>query len=238
MAKIQEPSRVGIWKMFDQYATTYDRSNLAMSFGLIHYWRKKMVSFLPDKEKMNLLDCATGTADQLICLMKGSNNIHRAIGIDLAEEIIAVGKKKIQDKPYAHALSFQIANVLELPFENKTFDCVTTSFGIRNFTDVKTSLSEFHRVLKSSGRVLILEATVPEKPWLKGIHLFYIRHILPSIGWIFSKKIAPFRSLNAGIETFHSREHTCSLLREVGFSNVQAHLLTGGIATIYSGDKL
>lgn len=237
MAKIQEPSRVSIWEMFNQYATTYDRSNLVMTFGLIQRWRKKMVSFLPDKERINLLDCATGTADQLICFLEGSNKIHRAIGIDLAEEMIAVGKKKVQGKPYAHALSFQIANVLELPFADKTFDCVTTSFGIRNFTDVKKSVSEFYRALKPSGRVLILEATVPEKPWLKSIHLFYLRHILPHIGWMISKKIAPFRCLNAGIETFHSREHTCSLLSEAGFSNVQAHLLTGGIATIYSGDK-
>jgi ubiquinone/menaquinone biosynthesis C-methylase UbiE len=33
MAKIQEPSRIEIWKMFNQYATTYDLSNRVMTRG-------------------------------------------------------------------------------------------------------------------------------------------------------------------------------------------------------------
>ena len=237
MKKIQEPSRASIWKMFDKISSTYDRANRVMTFCLDKLWRKKMISFLPPKDKITLLDCATGTADQLICFMEKTNKVESAIGIDLAEEMVAIGRKKIQNKPYAGKLSLQIASALELPFPDNSFDCVTISFGIRNVTDVKKALSEFYRVLKPSGRLLILEGTVPESFWLKPIHLFYLRHILPRIGGVISNHREAYKYLNETIETFPAGKKFCALMQEVGFES-KAHPQTGGIATIYTGNKI
>lgn len=237
MTKLKEHSRENIWKMFDQISPTYDLANRVMTFNLDQLWRKKMVSMLPKKEEMFLLDCATGTADQLITLMENTKQIKQAIGVDLAAEMVAIGEKKVQHKPYAKALSFQIASALDLPFKDNTFDCVTISFGIRNVTDVKKALSEFYRVLKPQGRVLILEGTVPKNRALQKIHLFYLRHFLPRIGAMISKNNYAYRYLNETIETFPSGETFCSLMREVGFKDAKANLQTGGIATIYSGNK-
>lgn len=233
----KEHSRENIHKMFDQISPTYDLANRVMTFNLDQLWRKKIVKMLPNRKEMVLLDCATGTGDQLICLMENSKQIKRAIGIDLAAEMVAIGEKKVKDKPYADALSFQIASALELPFADNTFDCVTISFGIRNVTDVKKALSEFYRVLKPEGRVLILEGTVPKNKALQMIHLFYLRHFLPRIGALISKNNYAYRYLNETIETFPSGEDFCSIMRAVGFSDGKANLQTGGIATIYSGNK-
>ena len=237
MRKIEEPSRVGIWNMFDKISPTYDRANRVMTFCLDQLWRKKMSTFLPKKNNLTLLDCATGTGDQLICFMENSQNIEKAIGIDLAQEMVTIGKKKIAAKPYAKKLSLQIASALEIPFPDQSFDCVTISFGIRNVTDVKKALAEFYRVLKPQGKVLILEGTVPQSLWLKPIHLFYLRHILPKIGGLISKNFDAYRYLNETIETFPSGEKFCDLLREAGFQEAKAHPQTGGVATIYSGNK-
>lgn len=237
MTKLKEHSRENIHQMFDQISPTYDLANRVMTFRLDQLWRRKMVKMLPDREQMVVLDCATGTADQLICMMERSKKIKKAIGVDLAAEMVAIGEKKVKDKPYAQALSFQIASALDLPFEANTFDCVTISFGIRNVTDVKKALSEFYRVLKPGGRVLILEGTVAKMKWLQVIHLFYLRHFLPRIGALISKNNYAYRYLNETIETFPAGEAFCSLMREAGFKDGKANLQTGGVATIYSGNK-
>lgn len=237
MTKLKEHSRENIHQMFDQISPTYDLANRVMTFNLDQIWRKKMVNMLPEGDEQLVLDCATGTGDQLICLMENSKKVKQAIGIDLAADMVAIGEKKVKNKPYADALSFQIASALELPFEENTFDCVTISFGIRNVTDVKKALREFHRVLKPGGRVLILEGTVPKMKWLQKIHLFYLRHFLPRIGQMISKNNYAYRYLNETIETFPSGEAFCALMRESGFADGKANLQTGGVATIYSGNK-
>ncbi len=237
MTKIQEPSRVEIWKMFDQISPTYDRVNRVMTLGLDQHWRKAMVKFLPDREEIELLDCATGTADQLICLMERSGKIKRAVGIDLAAEMVEIGKQKVQGKPYADAISFQVASALELPFADASFDCVTISFGIRNVTDVRKALLEFLRVLRPGGKLVILEGTLPESRILKPVFLFYLRHLLPRIGGWISKNRSAYRYLNETMETFPAGEKFCGMLRRAGFRKAKAHPQTGGMVTIYTGEK-
>lgn len=223
-----------IHQMFDQISSTYDRVNRVMTFNMDQSWRKKMARFLPPGETLSVLDCATGTADQIIALMETVGNIEKATGIDLAAEMVAIGKKKISEKPYADRVSFQIASALELPFPDKTFDCVTISFGIRNVTDVEKALIEFRRVLKPNGRLLILEGSVPQNKFLKRLHLFYLRNIMPRIGGFISKKPLAYRYLNQTIETFPCGEAFCDLMRKAGFK-AAAHPLLFGAATIYVG---
>jgi demethylmenaquinone methyltransferase / 2-methoxy-6-polyprenyl-1,4-benzoquinol methylase len=235
---IKEPSRFEIWKMFDSISATYDRVNRWMTLGLDLYWRKKVSCFLPNRERISLLDCATGTGDQILSLMENSAKITEAIGVDLAEEMVAIGKEKIQKKPYSQKVRFQVASAMQLPFTEESFDCVTISFGIRNMTDVGLCLKEMHRVLKKGGRVMILESSLPKNPVIKKMHLFYLRNILPKIGgWISNNKDA-YRYLNQTIETFPHGESFCSLLKEAGFINCMAHPLTFGTVSIYQGDKI
>ncbi len=236
-SKVQEPSRKEIWKMFDQISSTYDRVNRIMTLGLDQHWRKIMCRFLPQGNNLKLLDCATGTGDQIIAVMEQSGRFSHAVGIDLAENMVSIGVKKIAKKSYGSSVNMKVASALEIPFPDNTFDCVTISFGIRNVTDVTLALKEFLRVLKPYGRLLILEGTVPHNPILRAFHLFYLRHFLPRIGGLISKKQSAYRYLNDTIETFPSGEHFLQLMRTAGYSDPCAHPLTGGIVTVYQGEK-
>ncbi len=235
--KIEPPSREGIWNMFNSISPTYDCVNKFITLGLDQIWRKRMRMFLPSHPDLSILDCATGTGDQIIALMEGNPSIQSIIGIDLAGEMLAIGEKKLAKKPYADKVSFQLASALELPFPDHQFDCVTISFGIRNVTDVMGAFKEFRRVLKPGGRVLILEGTIPQNKALKSVHLFYLRYILPTIGGLISKNRKAYRYLNNTIETFPQGEMFKGKMRAAGFVNVQENLLLGGVTTIYQGDK-
>lgn len=231
------PSRNEIWKMFDLISSTYDRANRIMSFGFDQLWRKKVCAFLLPKKMMRILDCATGTGDQIIALMEKRPDISEVIGIDLAEEMIKIGREKIAKKSYSDKVVLQIASALAIPYPDNSFDCVTISFGIRNVTDMMAAFQEFRRVLKPGGRVLILEGTIPRKKWLRCLHLFYLRYLLPGIGGLISKNLKAYRYLNQTIETFPQGEKFTGRMRAAGFINVHSNLILGGITTVYQGDK-
>ncbi len=233
-----EPSRNEIWKMFDQISATYDRVNRVMTYGVDRYWRKKIASFFSGREPVRLLDVATGTGDQIFSLIERGLPIKEAVGIDLAKEMLEIGKRKLAKKTYAQRVSLLEGSALELPFDEGAFDAVTISFGIRNVTDVEKCLKEVLRVLKTGGQVLILEGTIPENPYVRPLFLFYLRFILPFIGGLISKNKAAYIYLNQTMETFPSGDCFCQLMSRNGFEQVQAHPLTCGIVTIYRGVKL
>lgn len=231
------PNRTDIWKMFDQISGTYDRVNRAMTLGLDQYWRGQLAKYLPDKPNLYLLDCATGTADQILALMNKVPHIGQAVGIDLAEAMLSIGQEKIKRTPHASKVQLHAASALELPFPDATFDCATISFGIRNLTDTLRGLQEMHRVLSDGGRALILECSLPKNALLRKFHLFYLRYLLPKIGgWLSSQKDA-YIYLNKTIETFPSGPAFLSLLSEAGFATTSAHPFLGGVVTLYIGNK-
>ncbi len=223
--------------MFNTISPTYDRTNRILSLGLDQYWRRQVAKFLPKKKPLFLLDCATGTGDQIISLMEHTKKVSQAIGIDLATEMLRLGRQKIKGKPYKDKVLLQEGSATALQFSADTFDCATISFGIRNVDDVPKCLREIHRVLKPGGRIAVLEFSLPKSELLKALHLFYLRRCLPYIGGWLSKNRSAYTYLNKTIEAFPSGKNFCSLMEAAGFTATEAHPLTLGIVTLYIGDK-
>ncbi|MEI8329419.1 MAG: bifunctional demethylmenaquinone methyltransferase/2-methoxy-6-polyprenyl-1,4-benzoquinol methylase UbiE [Chlamydiia bacterium] len=236
--QIETPSKEKIWEMFNHICQTYDQVNRAMTGGLDQRWRKQVARLLPKKNGLSLLDCATGTADQILSIMKHTSCVQEAVGIDLADQMLAIGKKKIQATSYAQKIQLIHASALDIPFPDDTFDCVTMSFGIRNVTCPTKCLQEIYRVLKPSGRVLILESSIPSHPMIKQMHKIYLRQILPRLGgWLSDKKEA-YIYLNQTIETFPSGQQFLSLLERTHFIETKMYPLLFGAVTIYQADKV
>ena len=59
-------------------------------------------------------------------------------------------------------VSFQIADVLSLPFENEAFDVITCRRAAHHFTDLRRALAEMRRCLRAGGRLVIDDRSVPE----------------------------------------------------------------------------
>ncbi len=222
--------------MFDQISPTYDRTNRVLSLGLDLRWRKKVARYLPARPHCHVLDLATGTADQLIALFEAGASIQSAVGVDLAEEMLELGRKKVGKKPYRERVELLEGNAERLSFLPNSFDAVTCSFGIRNVSNVPSALKEVHRVLRPLGRVLILEFSLPKRPVLWG-YLLYLRHILPWVGGRLSKNPEAYRYLNQTIETFPSGRDFCLKMEQAGFKQVKAHPMALGAVTLYVGEK-
>ncbi|HMP89737.1 MAG TPA: bifunctional demethylmenaquinone methyltransferase/2-methoxy-6-polyprenyl-1,4-benzoquinol methylase UbiE [Kiritimatiellia bacterium] len=235
--KSDEPSRQQVWEMFDRIAPRYDLLNRLLSFRRDVAWRERMARMIPDQPGLYLLDIATGTADQIISLMQKSGNIKQAIGVDMSEGMLNVGREKIARLQWQDRVELKTGDAMSIPENDTTFDVATMSFGIRNVLNVTEALREIRRVLKPGGRALILEFSTPENRVFRPLYFFYLRNILPVIGGILSGDRKAYKYLNRTIETFPSGKDFLEIMLAAGFKNVKATPLTFGIASIYQGDR-
>lgn len=225
------------YKIFNEIASTYDLLNHLLSLGIDIYWRKKFLNFLPSKNSINALDLATGTGDVAITLIK-DNRVKKITGLDLSEGMINIGIEKVKKKKLDDKIFLMIGDGVSIPAADNTFDLTTISFGIRNFSDPQKSLNDIHRVLKKSGRLMIMEFSIPRNPLVKNIYFFYFRYLLPKVGNLISKHKDAYTYLNKTVETFPYGDDFLELMKNAGFKNLSKTPLTFGIAMLYIGDKL
>ena len=226
------------WQMFNQISPRYDLLNRLLAWGLDISWRKRLSQYLPKRDGLRLVDLATGTADVPLFLVQTNPQIAHVSGVDMAEKMLDVGRGKIERKTLQDKIELFHGDANAIPFEDTAFDGVTMAFGIRNVKDPTIVFKEMLRVLKPQGRALILEFSIPKNPILKLGHLFYLRHIVPAVGWLVSGHYKAYKYLNQTIEDFPYGQDFTDRMESVGFQNAKANTLLGGVATIYQGDKV
>ena len=222
--------------IFDQIAHKYDPINRILSLGQDQRWRREVARFIPN-EPFDLLDLAAGTGDQIIALFEAGAPVRKAIGLDLSEPMLEIGRKKLAEKPYGAAVSFLQGDAQQLPFPDCSFDICTISFGIRNVEQPILALREMHRILRPGGRCLILEFSIPENRLIRPLYLFYLRSLLPRIGGWISKNPSAYRYLNRTIESFPSGQAFCDLLRAASFTQIEHHSMNLGGVALYEARR-
>ena len=225
------------WQMFNDISPRYDLLNHLLSFGLHIHWRRQLAKYLSNQDNQRVLDLATGTADVLLSLFKHNPHIQTGYGIDMADKMLEIGRKKITQHGLDKQIILQHGDANQIPFNDKTFDAVTIAFGIRNMENPTQVLKEMHRVLNKEGRALILEFSLPNNKLLRTLHLFYLRTVVPLVGALFAGHYQAYRYLNQTIETFSYGSQFCQLMTTAGFAKTKAYPLLGGVATIYVGEK-
>ncbi len=223
--------------MFDAISRRYDFLNRILSFGQDLRWRREILKHLPPGKDLIVLDLATGTADVAITLVKENPKVRLVYGVDMAVEMLKLGSAKVEQLGLKDKIMLQTGDAQKLNFMDETFDALTISFGIRNVGDLRLALMEMHRVLKKGGRVIILEFSIPENIFVRAGHWFYLNLVVPAIGLLFSGNWKAYRYLNQTIASFPYGTRFCKILKQMGFSRVQAHPLLKGTATIYVGEK-
>jgi demethylmenaquinone methyltransferase / 2-methoxy-6-polyprenyl-1,4-benzoquinol methylase len=220
-----------IIEMFNRISPFYDRVNRLLSFGLDMRWRRSLARHLPPRPNLLLLDIATGTGKEIEALKQMKAPILKAVGVDLADEMLTLARQNHQDCSFIHA------DAADLPFSDQSFDVCTICFGIRNVTDPLNVLNQMYRVLKPNGRVLILEFSIP-KTWIRPLYLFYLRHLITFIGGILANHRPAYRYLNNSIESFASPSQMVEQMQTVGFKDVLSRSLCLGSIMMYQGDRL
>jgi len=222
-------------EMFDNIAPRYDFLNHFLSFGIDKVWRRRAIRLLIKHSPSDILDVATGTGDFAIESLK--TGAQRITGIDISEEMLAVGKAKIEKLGLGHRIILQKGDSEKLVFLDNSFDAVTVAFGVRNFENLSKGIDELFRVLKPGGIVCVLEFSKPMHFPVKQLYSFYSFYILPGIGRLFSKDKSAYRYLPESVERFPDGEEFLKVLKKSGFNQTMQYRQTFGVATIYTGLK-
>lgn len=239
----KEPVR--IQRMFSSIAPRYDLLNRVLSIGRDRFWRGFAVSELPVIEKGVFLDVATGTGDIAIEIVKrhslkkkGSVGAHiKVIGVDFSAEMLESGRKKIARLGYQKHINSCLADASSLPFRDETFDGAIIAFGIRNLPDLRHGVQEMTRVVRSGGRVIILEFSNIHSRILKQPYSLYLTKVLPLVGEIISGRKGAYRYLSQSVLDFPNPEELKEIMQSAGLRDVRYHLLTFGITAVHVGIK-
>lgn len=220
---------------FDKIATNYDRLNHIMTAGMDRLWRRRAAKEALKTARRKTasatnalaLDVACGTGDMAVELLKCGCSV---TGIDLSEEMLAIARRKTAEA------NFQLANAEALPFDDASFDAVTSAFGIRNFVHLDKGLAEMARVLKSGGRMVILEMSTPDSSLVRPFYNLYTRRIIPWLGSRIAGNREAYTYLPNSIERFPKGKAMLQKLEAVGLIAEQRKFFFG-VCRMYCGRK-
>jgi demethylmenaquinone methyltransferase/2-methoxy-6-polyprenyl-1,4-benzoquinol methylase len=223
-------------EMFNRIAGRYDVMNHFLSARTDIGWRRKAISILKQDNPKEILDIATGTADMalLACKMLKPEKI---IGIDISDQMLEIGNKKIEKEHLTHRIQLQQGDSETINFAENTFDAVMVAFGVRNFENLDKGLAEMLRVLKPGRQLLILEFSKPRRKLVKSLYNWYMNIVAPQVaGWFRQNKEA-YLYLCESADAFPDRQYFIDILNKAGYSDTQCKPLSLGICCIYTGRK-
>jgi demethylmenaquinone methyltransferase / 2-methoxy-6-polyprenyl-1,4-benzoquinol methylase len=222
-------------QMFNNISQRYDFLNHFLSLGIDHIWRKKAIRLLKPLAPKKVLDIATGTGDFAIASLKLDPS--EVVGLDISEGMLDVGRKKMIKKGIDNIITMQLGDSESIPYDDNHFDALTVGFGVRNFENLEKGLGDMLRVVRKDGMLIILEFSKPKKFPVKQGFTFYSKYFIPFFGKRISKDQNAYAYLPESVAAFPEGNEFVSILEKVGYKNVKSQLVSGGIATIYSGTK-
>jgi demethylmenaquinone methyltransferase / 2-methoxy-6-polyprenyl-1,4-benzoquinol methylase len=209
--------------MFDRIAPVYDLMNRVMTAGLDGRWRRLTAEAVVGRGD-RVLDACCGTGDLALADERAGG---RVVGLDFSERMLERARRK------SASVEWVRGDLLELPFEDASFNAATVGFGVRNVADLERSLRELRRVLRPGGRLGILEITTPRGP-LRLFYRLWFDVLVPLLGKLLRGGSA-YTYLPASVRRFPGPEELAALLERAGFGEVSFRLLAGGIVALHTG---
>jgi demethylmenaquinone methyltransferase/2-methoxy-6-polyprenyl-1,4-benzoquinol methylase len=216
--------------MFDRIAPRYDLMNQVMSLGLHHRWRRAAAEAADLAAGERALDCCTGTGDLAFALADRVTGAGEVVGIDFAEGMLDRARRKAAGRP---EVSFERADATALPFPGGVFDAATVAFGIRNIPDRGAAFSEMARVVRSGGKIVILEITTPTR--LRALAEAWFQRVVPHLGRLVGRDAAAYAYLPASTLRFPQPPELARELSGAGVEDIRWRVFLGGLVVLHHG---
>lgn len=218
--------------LFSRIAPRYDLVNHLMTGWQDKRWRRFAVKKLELPQSARLLDIGSGSG-QVVLEVGRQYPDCMCIAADLTLAMIDVG----QGKFFPTQVNWTAADAGYLPFQERLFDGVISGFLIRNLADIMSGLKSQYRILKTGGRIAILDTTKPSNHFLAPIIRFYMGKIIPIIGGLFTGNKKAYSYLNKSTEGFLRAEELAAYLAAAGFKEVAYQQFAFGMITVHWGEK-
>ncbi len=255
-----EGKRHYVRALFATIADRYDFITVALSYGQDRRWKRRLIAMAAPQPGARALDLATGTGDIAFALAaKGA----RVVGLDITLRMIELACAKAAGTDVARGFQprgrgpalrqaqgtpspsrgeraapyqktrFLVGDMLALPFAARSFDIVTTGYGLRNVPDLSTAIDEIGRVLAPGGQVLSLDFNRPANRIVRSVYLAYLTIVGATLGWVLHRDPDTYRYIPASIRQYPGAEAVARMFEARGFTRVRSYPVLGGLMTIH-----
>jgi len=218
--------------VFDSVARRYDVMNDLMSVGMHRGWKRFTVELSGVRAGARVLDLAGGTGDLARLFARRVGPSGTVVHTDINGAMLAAGRDRLIDQ--AIFLPTIQCNAEALPFRNRTFDCVSIGFGLRNVTHKERALGEMARVLVAGGLALVLEFSHVARS-LSPLYDWYSFNVLPLLGRLVANDAPSYRYLAESIRVHPDQEALKSMMERSGFDRVDYYNLAAGVVALHVG---
>ena len=152
-------------RKYDRIASVYDLFGILMTSKA----RQRALEMASIQNGEKVLEVALGTGLNFAEILK--RNPHGCVqGIDVSRKMLERTRKRIAKIEHRQA-ALHLCDCRHLPFEDGAFDIVINEYmlDILPVEDFNSILSEFKRVLKEGGRIILVNTTNGER-WINQIY--------------------------------------------------------------------
>lgn len=161
-------------ELFNRTAYQYRNIDKATGFGSGLWYRKQALRQAGLKPGMQVLDVACGPGLVTQCALDLVGPSGRVIGLDPS-----IGMLREAQKSPCRNLVRGVGE--RLPFPDQSFDFLSMGYALRHVPDLKGAFTEYRRVLRPGGVVLLLEISRPRSTMLLTLTRFYIKTVLGAV---------------------------------------------------------
>lgn len=213
---------------FSDVAHYYDRANAFASLGLVKRLSRRFISTIAVKPSDRVLDVCAGTNAVGIDLLRRQPDIE-VYAVDRSVAMQEVGRGLAQR--HGFRINSLTCDVHHLPFPDNYFDTVTLEWATRHLR-VLNVFSEIHRVLKPGGHFYHCDMLRPANRLVEEAYCFYLDASISLASRAFNsassaKKVQDY--FIEAIRMFYSADELSDLLAELGYSNIVANPVLGGM---------
>lgn len=195
----------------------YDKVNRIISLGKDEQYRLQGIRgrVMPGNV---LLDAGSGFGNMSRVALAEARGNAQIVMYDPMPEMLA-NVKNFWPEVEAAALSSGIFEYM--PFRDGAFDAVMCGYSLRDAIHLGQAIAEMHRVLKSGGRLIIVDLGKPDSPFLRSIVSIYLKYFLGIFAYLAAgKKGLKFRTLYGTYLRWPTNSELGAMLKEK-FSKVQ-----------------
>ncbi len=230
---------------YNNIYNSYDRVNRIFTFGRDISWRKKAVGECLQSNPESVLDVCTGTGDFILEVAKQVGEDVSLTGYDFSPVMLKEASRKqveLLNTKKISSIDFVEGDVGEMPFEENQFDAIGITFGIRNLiyknSNARKHLSELQRVLRSGGKLVILESSKPESYIWRIFNSIYLQFVLPYLGGLISGNMKAYRYLASSSKNYYSLGEMGTILEDAGFKfKIGKPLFLGSVMLVVAEKK-
>lgn len=163
--------------IYRNIAKRYDLQHALITAGTDQKGRSILVENSV-KEGDEVLDCGSGTGTTGIMAARKVGQRGKVTCFDLSKDMLSVAREKVIRENLQERVSFQIGDMVHLPFDDNRFDVVLSTYSLCPVYDPVKAALEQYRVTKPGGKLGIAHSTEPKNALVK-----YLADRIEDIAW-------------------------------------------------------